>query len=69
METIMAKSSVVIERINLSLNVQEATYLRSVLQNPHMGLSLDEEPQDIQDSRSAIWSELNNCLEIADATV
>ena len=62
----MATSKVVYEskRVMLNLSEIEAMYLRNVLQNcPAVNSYPNSESEIDQESRSAIWSELNNCLE------
>ena len=56
-------STAVSKRVILDLNLNEAEYLRCVLQNCPFGTTPDTEDAIDQESRSAIWSELNNCLE------
>ena len=51
------------KRVILDLSEIEAEYLRSVLQNCPFGTTPDTESAINQESRSAIWCELNNCLE------
>ena len=61
----MATSKIVFKskRVILDLNLNEAEYLRGVLQNCLFGTTPDTEHEAYRESRSAIWCELNNCLE------
>jgi len=62
----MATSKVVYEskRVMLNLSEIEAMYLRNVLQNcPAVNSYPSSESEIDEESRSAIWCELNNCLE------
>ena len=56
-------STAVSKRVILDLNLNEAEYLRGVLQNCPLGTTPDTEHEADRESRSAIWCELNNCLE------
>ena len=60
----MATSKIVFrsKRVILDLNLNEAEYLHSVLQNCPLGTTPDTEHEADRESRSAIWCELNNCL-------
>ena len=51
------------KRVILDLNEIEAKYLHAVLQNCPLGTTPDTEDAIYRESRSAIWCELNNCLE------
>lgn len=66
----MAKAQVIISKwIQLDLNEQEAQYLAKVLQNCPFGISPSEEDELEKESRSAIWCELYDCLEIKNAAI